>query len=160
VAHIVSAGAWVGIDVIVAMLVLSGWFSGDVTLRSVAYQALARFVVWPMLTAGLICLASGVVLGMGTPWGLLRYWWVVVKLALNLLLCTLIVVALQPGMDEVSRYGQDLLTGSPDRAAVSNLFFPPAVSLSALSFAVVLAVFKPWGRIRSARRPNQVHESG
>ena len=148
VVHIVAAGAWIGIDVIVAVLVLTGRFSDDVAVRSLAYQALATFVVWPMLTAGLVSLATGLILGLGTTWGLLRYWWVAVKLALNLVLCTLIVLVLRPGMDEVAGYGRDLLSGSPDSAAVSNLFFPPAVSLTTLTLATVLAVFKPWGRIR------------
>lgn len=155
VVHIVAAGAWIGIDVIVAVLVLTGWFSGDVAVRSLAYQALATFVVWPMLTSGLVCLATGVVLGLGSKWGLIRYWWVAVKLVLNLVLCSLIVLLLRPGMTEVASYGRDLLTGTPDSGAVSTLFFPPAVSLSTLALATVLAVVKPWGRISRflKRRP-------
>jgi hypothetical protein len=151
VVHIVAAGAWIGIDVIVAVLVFTGWFSDDVAVRSLAYRALAAFVVWPMLTAALLSLATGVVLGLGSGWGLVRYWWVAVKLALNLLLCTLIVFALQPGMDAVDRYGNDLLTGDPDAGAVSTLFFPPAVSLSILVLATALGVVKPWGRIGAGR---------
>lgn len=149
VVHIVSAGAWIGIDVIVAVLVLTGWFSDDVAVRSLAYQALATFVVWPMLISGLVSLATGLVLGLGTKWRILRYWWVAVKLGLNLLLCTLILLVLQPGMGDVHAYGQDLVAGSPDPARVSTLFFPPAVSLTTLALATVLAVFKPWGRIGS-----------
>lgn len=61
-------------------------------------------------------------------------------------------MALQPGMDEVATYGRGLLTGDPDSARVSTLFFPPAVSLSTLTLATWLAVFKPWGRIRRTRR--------
>lgn len=151
VVHIVAAGAWIGIDVIVAVLVLTGWFGTDVAVRSLAYRALATFVVLPMLASGLVCLATGLILGLGTKWGLLRYWWVAVKLVLNLVLCTLILVLLQPAMDEVARYGSDLLAGSPDPGRVPDMFFPPAVSLTALGFATVLAVAKPWGRIRSRR---------
>ena len=148
VAHVVSSGAWIGIDVIVAVLVSTGWFADDLRLRSLAYQALAAFVVWPMLVSGLVCLGTGLFLGLGTKWGLFRYWWVVVKLVLNLLLCTLIVVVLQPGMDEVAVYGQQLRTGTPESTAAARLFFPPAVSLSCLALAAVLAVFKPWGTMR------------
>ena len=148
VAHIVSGGAWIGVDVLVAVLVLTGRFASDLELRGLAYQALATFVVWPMLASGLVCLATGVILGLATTWGLVRYWWVAVKLVLNLVLCSLILVVLQPGMDEVAAYGRDLLTGTPNSAAVSQLFFPPAVSLTTLTLATVLAVFKPWGRIR------------
>lgn len=82
VVHIVSAGGWIGIDVVVAVLVLAGWFSDDIEVRS---------------------LVSGLVLRHDSRWGLLRYWWVAVKLGLKLVLCTLIVVALlQPWMDEAS----------------------------------------------------------
>ena len=149
IVHVISAGAWIGIDVMVAVLVGVGWFGTDTEVRSLAYRALATFVVWPMLTSGLICLATGLVLGLGTKWGLLRYWWVAVKLVLNLALCTLILVALQPGMAEVAEYGRAVSAGGAvDPAVVSELFFPPAVSLTALTFATVLGVVKPWGRLR------------
>jgi predicted Abi (CAAX) family protease len=153
VLHLVSAGAWIGIDVMVAVLVLTGRFAADVALRSLAYRALAAFVTLPMLVSGLVCLATGVVLGLGTKWGLVRYWWVAVKLVLNVVLCALIVVVLQPGMDGVAVYGEDLLTGNPSGGRVSDLFFPPAVSLSCLTFATVLSVAKPWGRRQRTPRP-------
>ncbi len=146
--HIVSAGAWVGIDVIVAVLVLAGRFGGDTATRGIAYQALGLFIVWPMLISGLTCLVSGLILGIGTKWGLVRYWWVAAKLVINVVLCTLIVVLLQPGMDDIRAYGRDLSAGAPTHGSVSSLFFPPAVSLTALSIATFLSVFKPWGRIR------------
>lgn len=149
--HIVAAGAWIGVDVIVAVLVLTGWFSGDGTVRGIAYQALAMFVVWPMLTSALVSLITGLILGLGSTWGLLRYWWVAVKLALNLVLCTLIVFLLPPGMGEIRDHGRQLQAGATPDKDMSTLFFPPAVSLTALSFATVLAVFKPWGRLRGAR---------
>ncbi|GAA4233783.1 hypothetical protein GCM10022254_37040 [Actinomadura meridiana] len=152
VIHIVSAGAWIGIDVMVAILVLTGRFGTTDEVRGLAYQALATFVVWPMLVSGLLCLVTGLALGLGTRWGLLRYWWVLVKLTLNLVLCTLILVALQPGMDEVGDYGRDLANGASEPAVISDLVFPPAVSLTALTLATVLAVAKPWGRIRRVRR--------
>lgn len=152
VVHIVSGGAWIGIDVMVGVLVVVGWSSPDAAVRGIAYQALGRFVVWPMLAAGLTCLASGLVLGLGTRWGLLRYWWVAVKLALTVALCTLIIVVLRPGMTEVREHGEALTAGETATGDVSTLFFPPAVSLTVLTLATAIAVVKPWGRIGRARR--------
>jgi hypothetical protein len=149
--HILAAGVWIGVDVIVAVLVVTGRYAGSVTTRSLAYQALATFVVWPMLLSALVSLATGLLLGLGTKWGLVRYWWVAVKLVLNLVLCTLIVLVLQPGMPDVGAYGRDLLTGIPDSDRVAQLFYPPAVSLTTLTLASALAVFKPWGRIKRRR---------
>lgn len=151
VLHILSAGCWVGIDLIVAVLVAAGWFSDDDTTRALAYETLATFVVWPMLGSALVCLATGVLLGVGTKFGLVRYWWVLVKLVLNLALCTVIFFVLRPGMDDVAAYGHDLAAGREPQGDVSTLFFPPAVSLITLTFATYLGVFKPWGRVRSGR---------
>jgi len=152
VTHIVAGGAWIGIDVIVAVLVFTGRFGGSAEVRGLAYQALATFIIWPMLTSGLICLASGLILGLGTRWGLLRYWWVAVKLVINVVLCTLILLVLRPGMGSVAAYGRDLVAGGGDPAVVSTLFFPPAVSLTALAIATALAVVKPWGRVKAGGR--------
>jgi len=152
VVHIVSAGAWIGIDVLVGVLVVGGWFTADPQIQGLAYQALGTFVVGPMLVSGLVCLVSGILLGLGTRFGLIRYWWVAVKLAMNIVLCVLIVFALQPGMAEVAAHGRLLAASAESPIDVSQLFFPPAVSLAALTFATILGVFKPWGRIRQDSR--------
>jgi hypothetical protein len=146
--HLLSGGAWIGIDVLVAVLVLAGMFARDTATRGLAYQALGTFVAWPMLVSGLVCLLSGLLLGLGTPYGLVRFWWVAVKLVINLLLCILILVLLMPSMPEVADHGASLTLGRPAGTDLPRLFMPPAVSLTLLSFATLLGVFKPWGRIR------------
>jgi hypothetical protein len=148
VTHILAVGTWVGIDVLVGVLVLAGWLSGDPAVRGAAYQALGTFVVWPMLAAGVTSLLTGVILGLGSKYGLVRYWWVAVKLVLNLVLCTLILVLLRPELGELAEYGRALAAGTAAERDLGNLFFPPAVSLSALTLATVLSVAKPWGRLR------------
>ena len=147
-AHIVSAGAWIGIDVLVAVLVGVGLGGGSAAARGLALRALAEFVVTPMLASALVCLGSGLLLGLATKWGLVRYWWVVVKLVLNVLLCVLIVVALRPGMAEIGAAGAAVEAGQVPATDLSFLVFPPAVSLTALAVATVLSVYKPWGRVR------------
>lgn len=134
------------------LLVAVGFFNSDPSIQGLAYQALGTFAVWPMLTAGLVTLASGLLLGLGTRYGLIRYWWVAVKLVINVVLCVLILFALEPGMADIVEHGRILASGGDTPLDVSNLFFPPAVSLTTLAFATVLAVFKPWGRMRSGSR--------
>lgn len=152
VLHIVSAGAWVGIDVLLATLVLTAWFTSSAQVAAVAYQALGLFVWWPMAVSALACLLTGLLLGLGTKYGLVKYWWVAVKLVMNLVLCTLVLVLLRPGLADVEEYGSALARGRDTGLDVSFLFFPPVVSLTALTFAMVLSVFKPWGRVRSTQR--------
>jgi hypothetical protein len=151
VVHIVSAGAWIGIDVVMGVLVFTALLTDDDATRALCFRALELFAVWPLFTTGLVCLASGVVLGIGTKWGLLRYWWVAIKLALNIVLTTLVLVALRPGVMEAAEQGRRFAAGEAASLAVGDLIYPPIVSPSALLVAFVLAVFKPWGRIR--KRP-------
>ncbi len=155
VVHIVTAGAWIGIDVMLAVLVFTALLTSDPATAALCYQAMP-LLIWPILTAALTCLASGVVLGLGTHHGLLRYWWVALKLALNIALTVLIVVLLQPGLQEAAEHGRRL-AGGPVPVDLSDLIFPPVVSSTALVIATILAVYKPWGRIggssRTAGRP-------
>ncbi|MDQ2671418.1 MAG: hypothetical protein M3Y38_01185 [Actinomycetota bacterium] len=155
VVHIVSAGAWIGIDVVMGVLIFTALLSADDNTRALCYRALELFAVWPLFTTGLVCLASGVVLGLGTKWGLVRYWWVAIKLALNILLTALVLVALRPGVMEAAEQGRRFASGEPASLAVGDLIFPPVVSPTALLIAFVLAVFKPWGRIRKRPAPRE-----
>jgi hypothetical protein len=151
VVHIASAGAWFGIDVAMAVVIFTSLLSHDTGTRALCYQALDLFVVWPLFTAGIVCLVTGALLGLGSRYGLVRYWWVVTKLALNILLTGLVLVALRPGLSELSQVGRQLAAGEPVTASLGGMIFPPIVSPTALLIATVLAVFKPWGLIR--RRP-------
>ncbi|MEU5722665.1 hypothetical protein [Micromonospora sp. NPDC047738] len=149
VVHIASAGAWLGVDVAMAVVIFTAVFKHDTGTRALCYQALQLFAVWPLFTAGTICLASGVVLGLGSKYGLVRYWWVATKLALNVLLTGLVPLALRPGLSGLNELGRQLAAGHLATTSVGNMIYPPIVSPAALLVALVLAVFKPWGRIRS-----------
>jgi hypothetical protein len=107
--------------------------------------------VWPLLITGLVCLLTGGLLGLGSKYGLVRYWWVVVKLVLNLLLTGLVLIALAPEVADAAERGRQFDAGVAVPLGVGDLIFPPVVSPTALLVAMFLAVFKPWGRIRSSR---------
>jgi hypothetical protein len=150
VAHIVAAGTWIGLDVMLGVLVFTPMLTSDVAVAALCYQVLP-LLLWPILLSGLMCLATGIVLGVGTHHGLVRYWWVLVKLVLNVVLTLLVLVLLRPGLDEAAEAGRQLAAGGPVGADLSNLIFPPIVSGASLVVATVLAVYKPWGRVRPTR---------
>jgi hypothetical protein len=148
VAHIAAAGAWLGMEAVLGVLVFTALGTQNPQVASVCYQALELFATWPLLIAGLLSLVTGVILGIGTKYGLIRYWWVATKLALNVVLCVLVLILLWPGVTEVAGYGRDLAAGSTATHDTSGLVFPPLVSGVALLFATSLSLFKPWGRVR------------
>ena len=148
VAHIAAAGAWIGIDVVLGVLVLTGMVTGSASTEAIAYQALGLFAVWPLIISGATTLATGVALGLATRYGLIRYWWVAAKLVINVVLVTLVVFALRPSVADAVRYGEAIEAGMTTTLAVDAMVFPPVVSLLALTAATVLSVYKPWGRRR------------
>src|SRR3712207_8806435 len=85
------SGVWLGIDVVMAVFVFTALLANDDNTKALCYRALELFAVWPLLTTGLVCLASGAVLGFGTKYGLVRYWWVATKLVLNIVLTALVL---------------------------------------------------------------------
>jgi hypothetical protein len=153
VIHIVSTGAWLGVDVAMAVIVFTALLTDDSGTKALCYQALELFAVPSLLAAGLVCLASGILLGLGSKYGLVRYWWVATKLGLNLLLTALVPVALAPEVARMAEQARLFVAGEPAALAVTDLIYPPIVSPTALLVAVVLAVFKPWGRVRKRPAP-------
>ncbi|MGZ3146513.1 hypothetical protein ACVDFE_31875 [Lentzea chajnantorensis] len=146
--HALAAAAWLGIDLALGILIVIALSTTDTTTAGIAIQAVDMFAIWPMLGASVVCMVSGAVLGLGSKYGLVRYWWVAVKLVLNVGMSLLIAFALRPGVQEAARIGTRVLAGDPAAVLPSGLLPPVVVAPTLLLVAYVLSVFKPWGRIR------------
>ena len=144
--HISAAGVWLGLDLVLGILVFTA-LGADPTGAGAAAASLAAVATWPLVIAGLVTLVTGVLLGLGTKYGLVRYWWVLVKLVVNVVLVTLVLV-LWPGVTAVGDAGRAALAGGESPTIPATLVFPPIVSSTALIVALTLSVFKPWGRTR------------
>ena len=148
--HISAAGVWLGLDLVLGILVLTA-LGADPTGAGAAAASLAAVATWPLVVAGLATLVTGVLLGLGTKYGLVRYWWVLVKLVVNVVLVTLVVLVLWPGVTVVGDAGRAALASGGSPTIPATLVFPPIVSSTALVVALTLSVFKPWGRTRRTR---------
>ena len=154
VLHVLAGAGWMGLDIGLAVMVLTGATTDDGSLAAAVYLV-ARLVVpvaVPVLASTM--LLTGIVLGLGTRYGLVQWWWVLVKLSLGTLLTVLVFVALVPGVLTIPTD----LAGTADQVRdavgrqVQDIIFPPLVSFSLLGVALVLSVWKPWGRTRWGRR--------
>jgi hypothetical protein len=79
----------------------------------------------------MLCLLTGILLGLGSRYGLVRYWWVAVKLALNLVLSGLVLVALAPEVADAAERARQFDAGVAAPLEVGDLIFPPIVSPTA-----------------------------
>jgi len=146
--HIVASAVWFGVDVAMGALIVTAMVTGDPATAGIALRAAGLFALWPMFGASLVCLATGVVLGLGSKYGLLRYWWVAVKLAANIVMSVLLVTSLRTGLDEAAGVGERLLVGDPAASVPAGLLGPVVVAPTLLVISFVLSVFKPRARLR------------
>ncbi|MFS8097302.1 hypothetical protein LFM09_09185 [Lentzea alba] len=151
--HVLSAAAWLGIDLALGILVVVALNTDTPTTAAIAIQSIDLFAIWPMFGASVVCMISGVVLGLGSKYGLIRYWWVAIKLFMNVGMSLLIAFSLRPGVAEAARIGERMMAGDPTAVIPDGLMHPVVVAPTLLLFAYILSVFKPWGRIRRSAEP-------
>ena len=150
VLHAVCGIGWMGVDIALLVLLLTARNSSDAALVASAFNAVRMIVpvAVPPLSVGI--LVTGLLLGLGTPWGLLRYWWVLVKLVLSLLMTVLVFTSLVPGVTSMAVLSTSGTSADAVRAGLGTLptmlLFPPVVSFLMLGVAAILSIFKPWHR--------------
>jgi hypothetical protein len=136
---------WLGAVAGFLALAIAGLTSQDTQLVRACYLAMdliTRFVIVPLALVPL--LLTGPVLSLGTPWGLFRHYWIVVKLVINFLSTAILLIHLRP----ISYMAQVAAAGtlsSADRGVQIQLVVAAAAGLLALLVATGLAVYKPRG---------------
>lgn len=147
VVHVGTSVGLLGADAAVLTLSLAGATGADPLTVHPAAALVATALLVPLALASL---ASGVLLGRLTPWGLLRHWWVALKLLLTTAGTVLALVVLTPSLDaaaDAALAGVPVLPGER-WALVRNSSAASVVLVTTL----VLSVAKPFGRVRRRAR--------
>ena len=76
--HVLSSVAWFGIAVFVLFLLLVARSTGDVEYARALYRTVETSI-WLSVPMAAVSGLTGLVLGLGTPWGVATHWWVVLK---------------------------------------------------------------------------------
>jgi hypothetical protein len=90
--HITSSVGWVGAALAFLALAVIGFTTDDPVKARGAYLLMAPaawFVLVPLAHASLL---SGIVLSLGTTWGLFRYYWVVLKLGITVFATVILLI--------------------------------------------------------------------
>jgi hypothetical protein len=144
VTHVVTSVGWLGADAVLLVLGIAG-LSGNGADPAVVYPAAELVCLTLIVPLSLLAWLTGVLCALGTRWGLLRHWWVTVKLAVTTVMAVLVLVALTPGVRAAADAAESLSTQERGQFLV-----PPSVACTLLVFNAVLSVYKPWGRVRRA----------
>ncbi|MBC2907512.1 DUF2269 domain-containing protein [Streptomyces cupreus] len=148
VVHVVASASWLGLTL--GLLALGGTAAstGSPVTVEASVRAMKLFADWLLLPVAFLTLLSGLLLSLGTVWGLARHRWVCTKFWLTLATTTATAFALRPGVNSAVTA---VAAGGPLPDA-SEVLAGPIVSLSAYVFMMVISVLKPWGLTRRGRR--------
>lgn len=145
--HIAAAGGWLGVSVAKLALAI-----GAATTDSAASYSAMEVVNWAFRPATVATLITGVLLSLGTKWGLLQHYWVATKLFL-----TVLIVATSGGLlDGLIQQSIRAASGRPLESGSivgdTSWLVTLVVSLTAahmvmLGIATVVSVYRPWGKI-------------
>ena len=147
-AHVIFSVGWLGAVTAFLALAIVGLTSQDPEVVRAVYIAMGittRFVIVPLSFVPL--LLTGPLLSLGTPWGLFRHYWIIVKLLINILSTIILLVHVQP-INYLWRVAAEGTLSSVDRGAQVQLVVAAAAGLLALLVATALAVYKPRGITR------------
>jgi hypothetical protein len=144
-AHITSSVGWLGAVAGFLALAVAGLAGKDAQMVRSAYLAMELttwFVIVPFAFASLL---TGLVVSLGTPWGLFKHYWVLLKFALTVLAALLLLMHARPiGLLA------DLAREAPiSRAEVGRVQIQvlgdAGAALLVLLVNVTLSVYKPRG---------------
>jgi hypothetical protein len=151
--HITSSVGWVGAVVAFLAFAVIGFTSNDEVKVRGAYLLMAPaawFVLVPLAHASLL---SGIILSVGTTWGLFRHFWVVLKLGITVF-ATVILLIYMETFRQMAGVAADPVV---DLAVVRNAspILHAILALILLLAATVLGVYKPFGMTDYGRRKHK-----
>jgi hypothetical protein len=144
-AHVTSSVGWLGAVVGFLALAITGLTSDDVQTVRAAYLAMGLtgwFVIVPM---GLASLPTGLVMSLGTEWGLFRHYWILAKLLITVVATSLLFVHMHPIGHLALVVAETTLARGELAGLRIQLVADAGAALLALLAATALSVYKPRG---------------
>jgi hypothetical protein len=150
--HLSCSVGWVGAVVAYLALGVSAVTSQNAeTVRAawIAMELTGWFVIVPLAVAALL---TGLVVALGTPWGLFRYYWVLITLMLTIL-ATVILLLHMPTVSSLADMAR--AADAADLRRLGGDLVHPGLGLVVLLAIMVLNVYKPRGLTRYGWRKQQ-----
>ena len=142
-AHVTSSVGWLGAVVAYLALDIAAVTGQDVQTVRAAYLAMEMTALYAVVPLALASVLVGVVNALGTPWGLFRHYWVVVKLLLTVLATIILLLETQT----ISHMAGVAASGADPRELPGSLLHSGG-ALLVLLVTTTLAIYKPQGMTR------------
>jgi hypothetical protein len=155
-AHVTSSVGWLGAVAAFLVLSIAGLTSHDPEVVRGAYLAMNAVSQWLIVPLSLAALLTGLIQSFGTPWGLFRHYWVLVKFVLSLGATFLLLLHQFTAVATAARRVSATPPGTwPNVGTIGiQLVADASLGIAVLLVVTTLSIFKPWGRTRYGQRRN------
>lgn len=151
-AHVTSSIGWFGAVAAFLVLAIAGLSYQDLTRVRAAYLAMQWTTWFVIVPFALLSLLSGVISSLATRWGLVRCYWVLLKLLVTLFATVVLLVHTEPIDTLASVAIQATGFNSDLHGRQLMMVVASAGALAVLIVLTVLSVYKPQGITRYGAR--------
>jgi hypothetical protein len=145
--HIAFSVGWIGaVASYIALDVAAAASRNAETLRAcyLAMEVIAWYVIVPLAGASLL---TGLIMSLGTRWGLFRYYWVLISLFLTIFAIVVLLVETRT-IGHYALIAADPATSGEELRALGSTLVHSVGGTIVLLVIVVLNVYKPRGMTR------------
>lgn len=143
-AHVATSVGFLGSVAGFLALAIVGATTADSHIGPAAYIGMG-IITWDVIVPlAVLSIIIGLVQSLGTPWGLLRYYWVIVKEILTVIAFVVLMLR-TPTIDALSRAAASGLDLGAMQQNRFSMVIHGAGGLAVLLVVVVLSVYKPRG---------------
>jgi hypothetical protein len=144
-AHVTASVGWLGAVGGFLALAVAGLASQDAQIVRAAYLGMeltAWFVIVPLSLASPL---TGLIMSLGTTWGLFRHYWVLVKFLITIFATIVLLLHMQP-IGHLARVVAETILSRGELSGLRiQLVANAGAAILALLVATVLSVYKPRG---------------
>lgn len=153
--HITSTLGWLGAIVGFLALAITGLRSNEAQLVRSSYLAmelLGWYVLVPLCVASLV---TGLVMSLGTQWGLFRHFWVVIKFVITVVSAVILFMYTQT-LEQLGDLARNAAI-SADALKNASPVLHSSLAILALLVNTVLSVYKPRSLTAYGRAKQKAH---
>lgn len=156
-AHITTSVGWMGAVGCFLALAVAGVASKDHEIIQAAYLAMAVICWFVIVPLSIASPASGIIQAIGTPWGLLRHHWVLIKLLVTVPCTAVLLLHMMPTTEVAAVAAQGQVIGDALRDLRIQLVADSIAALAVLLLTTVLAIYKPPGLTARGTRESRAN---
>jgi uncharacterized membrane protein len=152
--HITASVGWVGAVAAYIPLDVTTRTTDDVATLRAAYVGMELIAVWALVPLAWAAFLTGLVVSLGTPWGLFRHYWVLISLVLTSFALLILIVETRT-ITALARVASDPATSDAALRALPSTLPHSVGGTIVLLVILALNVYKPRGLTRYGWRKQQ-----